>query len=84
MGLQKIHQELKAGHPVIISATKQIVGHLKFHMVVLTGLEENENGSLAGFYFNDPESLYPELGKDLFVTIADFKKSWRRMAIFIG
>lgn len=90
MGLQKIHDELKAGHPVIVSITKHILGQTKFHMVVLTGYEENDGiefperkGQIIGFYFNDPESLYLEQGKDIFVDIKAFKHDWRRMAIFI-
>lgn len=83
MGLQKIHDELKDGHPVSVSVTKHILGQTKFHMVALSGYEENEKGQISGFYFNEPESLYPELGKDLFVDIKDFKRDWRKMAIFI-
>lgn len=90
MGLQKIHDELEAGHPVIVSVTKHILGQQKFHMVVLTGYEENDGtefperkGQLTGFYFNEPESLYKEYGKDVFVDVKAFKHDWRRMAIFI-
>ena len=83
LGLQRIHDELKAGHPVVVSVVKRILGQAKFHMVALTGYEENENGNIAGFYFNEPESLYPELGKDIFVDVKTFLNDWRRMAIFI-
>lgn len=84
MGLQKIHDELKAGYPIIVSTTKHILGQQKFHMVVLTGYEEDEDSSIVGFYFNEPESLYREEGKDVFVDIESFKYGWRRMAIFIS
>jgi len=91
MGFQKIHNELKDGRPVIVSTTKHILGQQKFHMVVLTGYEENDGiefpdrkGHLTGFYFNEPESLYSEQGKDVFVDIKTFKHDWRRMAIFIA
>jgi len=83
MGLQKIHDELKDGRPVIVSVSKHSLGQNKFHMVLLTGYEENENGTVFGFYYNDPESLYVEEGKGLFADIKDFKRDWRRMAIFI-
>jgi uncharacterized protein YvpB len=89
LGLQKIHDELKSGNPVIVSVTKYTLGQKKFHMVVLTGYEENDGiefperkGQLTGFYFNEPESLSSEQGKDLFVDIKSFKHDWRRMAIF--
>lgn len=89
LGLQKIHDELKSGRPVIVSVSKHTLGQTKFHMVVLTGYEENDGiefperkGQLTGFYFNEPESLSKEQGKDLFVDIKSFKHDWRRMAIF--
>lgn len=89
LGLQKIHDELKDGRPVIVSVSKYTLGQTKFHMVVLTGYEENDGiefperkGQLTGFYFNEPESLSKEQGKDLFVDIKSFKHDWRRMAIF--
>ncbi len=90
MGLQKIHDELKANHPVIVSVSKHTLGQTKFHMVVLTGYEENTESEfpdrrdqLTGFYFNEPEALSLEQGKDLFVDIKTFARDWRKMAIFI-
>ena len=83
MGLERIHDEIKAGYPVIVSTTKHILGQTKFHMVVLTGYEENEENKITGFYFNEPESLSIEQGEDLFVDIKTFLNDWRKMAIFI-
>jgi len=73
---------LKNKNPVIISAVKYILGQTKFHMVVLTGFEE-ENGNITGFYYHDPESTNIEAGKNLFVDIEIFKQGWREMAIFV-
>jgi len=82
-GIEKILSELKNKKPVIISAVKEILGQTKFHMVVLTGFEE-EDGELSGFYFHDPEAVSRERGSYVFVPLGDFKKSWRKMAIFMA
>lgn len=83
LGIQKLLSELKNGNPVIISAIKEILGQTKFHMVVLTGYEE-KNNELSGFYFHDPEAVDRTKGSYIFVPLKDFKKSWRKMAIFVS
>lgn len=83
LGFQRVHDELKEGNPVIVSISKYTLGQTKFHMVVLTGYEYNENDSISGLYFNEPEALSLEHGKDVFVDIKDFRRDWRKMAIFI-
>jgi len=70
-------------NPIIISATKFILGQKKFHMVVLTGYRR-KNREVQGFYFHDPESTGGDGNKELFVGIDDFFREWRRMAIFIS
>lgn len=82
-GVAALERELRAGHPVIVSAVKLILGQTKFHMVVLTGFEE-EGGALSGFYFHEPESTDREAGSHVFVPLPKFLKSWRKMAIFMA
>jgi hypothetical protein len=85
-GVAELVLALRAGSPVIVSADKVILGQHKFHMVVLTGIKELEGEvpELEGFYFNDPESLHREKGKDIFVSFHDFLFSWRGKAIFVS
>lgn len=80
-GIQKVIDALKRGEPVIISAVKSILGQTKFHMVVVTGIEE-EGREVVGFYYHDPESLDREKGAHLFVKREMFENDWRGMAIF--
>ncbi|MEK7581832.1 MAG: C39 family peptidase [Patescibacteria group bacterium] len=83
-GLKKILTSLNNSEPVIISVSKLSLGQSKFHMVVLTGYEDGIDGVPRGFYFHDPESLDRETGQYIFVDMEDFKKSWRKMAIFVA
>ncbi|OHA80311.1 MAG: hypothetical protein A2675_00300 [Candidatus Yonathbacteria bacterium RIFCSPHIGHO2_01_FULL_51_10] len=82
-GIEKVVDAIKKGEPVIISAVKFILGQTKFHMVVVTGIEE-ENGKVIGFYYHDPESLDKEKARHLFVGREVFEKEWRGMAVFVS
>jgi len=79
---EELVNELKNGNPIIISAVKHILGQTKFHMVVLTGVEEDDSGNIVGFYYHDPESTDKETGRNIFVDIETFNNGWRKMAIF--
>jgi uncharacterized protein YvpB len=81
-GIKDIKSSLEKGNPVIVSAIKYILGQTKFHMVVVTGFEE-EDGQITGFYYHDPESADREKGQNIFTDIKTFTGGWRRMAIFI-
>ncbi len=82
-GLKDILDFLKKGYPVMVSAVKNFSEKNKFHLVLLTGLEEDKN-NLKGFYYNDPDSMGKEEGKDKFVPIETFKRYWRKMAIYVN
>jgi hypothetical protein len=82
-GIRKIAENIEQDKPVIVSVIKTCLGQIKFHMVVIVGVEKEE-GIVNGLYFNEPESTTAEKGKDVFVRLEEFKKDWRRMAIFIG
>ncbi|MGB8815621.1 MAG: C39 family peptidase [Minisyncoccia bacterium] len=80
-GINKIVKNIKEKFPVIISLAKDITNpRLSGHMVVVSGFEE-KNGILSGFYINDPEKKTEMDGKDIFVNIEDFVKSWKKLAI---
>ncbi len=80
-GIQKIKNALDKGEPVIVSIAKRSLGRSYFHMIVLTGYEE-DLGFVRGFYYHEPESLSREEGEHRFVELKDFMYDWRRMAIF--
>ena len=80
-GIEEMVSSLKENKPILISAIKRWSEEKKFHMMVLTGFEE-EDGRIKGFYYNDPDTENGE-GQNLFVDIGTFKRYWRRLAIFV-
>lgn len=81
-GLLKIKENLDAGFPVIFSVIKRTLEQTKFHMLLAIGYEPENNRSIKGLYYYDPESTDREKGKDHFATKEMLEKDWRRMAIF--
>lgn len=78
-GIKFIIEFLKQHGPVIVSLkTKKFLPEFenKFHQIVLTGYEKN------GFFYNDSDYQNEE-GKGLFVKLSDFKRYWRKLAIFV-
>ena len=76
---QELRNFLDQGNPVVVSISAKRFSEEfegKFHQIVLVGYDDK------GFYYNDPD-YQDEEGKDLFVSIEDYKKYWRKMAIFI-
>lgn len=82
-GVEDIFNFLKNGNPVLVSVVKNFSERDKFHMVLLTGFED-ENNKIKGFYYHDPDSIDREEGKHKFVPIETFKKYWRKMAIYVN
>ncbi|HBB43986.1 MAG: hypothetical protein UW27_C0001G0012 [Parcubacteria group bacterium GW2011_GWA1_44_13] len=80
-GVNFLISELRSGRPVIVSAVKNFEEDDKFHMVILTGFEE-ESGEVAGFYYHDSDTASRGDGENLYVPINIFRAKWRRMAIF--
>lgn len=73
---------VKSDSPVIISVIRRLWDRRDFHMVVLTGIRENANGELEGFFYHDPAGLRGNDGEHLYVPLTAFYSDWRRMAIF--
>ncbi len=80
-GIQFLISELRAGYPVIVSVIKKFQEDDKFHMVVLTGIEEDCD-VVTGFYYHDSDTQKKGEGENLFVPIDTFRAKWRKMAIF--
>jgi hypothetical protein len=79
LGLEKIRQNILDKKPVIVSIAKDINNpKTSGHMVVVSGIEE-DNGEVKSFYINDPEK---EENKN--TSIEDFKKVWKKLAIFVN
>lgn len=82
-GIEKIISSLENKCPVIVSIFKNFKEMDKFHMVLLTGFED-EGDEIKGFYYHDPDSMDREEGKHKFVPTSTFKKYWRKMAIYVN
>lgn len=80
-GIAFLVTQLRAHKPVAVSAIKNFEIADKFHMVVLTGFEE-EGGVVTGFYYHDSDTKVKGEGENLFVPINTFSAKWRRMAIY--
>ena len=81
-GLKKIVAILETGGLPIVSVLPGLSEGKSFHTILLIGFEDN-NGTLTGFYYHDSDAA-GEARNDLFITLEEFTKYWRKMAIFIG
>jgi hypothetical protein len=81
-GISEIVRSLEEGMPVIVSAVKKFEETDKFHMVLLVGFEK-EDDKITGFRYHDPDTETPEEGMNRSVSFEQFKKHWRRLALFV-
>jgi hypothetical protein len=81
-GLKKISAMLETGSLPIVSVMPGLSEGKSFHTILLVGFEEND-GVLKGFYYHDPDAKDEEK-KGIFISLEEFIKFWRKMAIFIG
>ena len=72
---------IKNGNPVIVSVMLRLWDQRLFHMVVLTGVRESQDGKLEGFFYHDPASLREDGAQHFYVSMPTFFLDWRRMAI---
>ena len=86
-GVGFLSNKIREGSPTMVSIVKYFKPwdsdsrYQKFHIVVLVGIKEKD-GNLEGFFYHDPNTQTQGRGKNKFVSLGMFKKSWRRMAIF--
>lgn len=81
LGIKKIKQFLENGGLPIVSVLPGLSGGKSIHTIILIGFEV-EDGKLSGFYYHDPDSKVG-LSSNVFITLPNFLKFWRKMAIFI-
>lgn len=78
LGLEKIKQNLLDKKPVIVSVAKDPNNPKSSgHMIVVSGIEYDKN-SIKSFCINDPENIDND-----YISIGDFIKNWKRLAIFV-
>ena len=89
--IDPVVEQLEKGNPVIVSINKIILEQKKFHLILLIGLEKNNNGEVTHFYYHEPEATIVNVeddqavgGADRKVDVETFKKCWRGKAIFIS
>lgn len=76
VGIAKLMESVERGHPVIVSVLPGFGDNKTLHTVTLSGVEREQNG----FYVHDP--VDPSSQTHRFVAVDEFKKYWRRLAIF--
>ncbi len=81
-GLKKIVAILETGGLPIVSVLPGLSEGKSFHTILLVGFEDN-NATLTGFYYHDSDAP-GEARNDLFISLEEFIKYWRKMAICIG
>jgi hypothetical protein len=81
-GFKKISTALRAGSLPIVSVMPGLSEGKSFHTILIIGFEEKD-GVLTGFYYHDPDAKNEER-KEVFMSLEEFLKFWRKMAIFIG
>ncbi len=77
----KIKKEIYDRNPVIVSVLPNFTTNKEYHTIVISGIKE-ENGRIAGLYYNDSAAENEEKGKGQFTTIERFLKYWRKFSIF--
>jgi hypothetical protein len=82
-GLEKISNVLQNSLPVIASVEAGFDSNDNSHMILFTGIEKDENGEVAGFFYNDPDNRDGADRADKFVDMETFQKFWRKFAIFV-
>ena len=89
-GTDKIKKSLEGNFPVIVSvyAKKNDDGSIDglgdsgtAHTIVLNGFEENDNGEMESFLLLNPAGKDKNNFEER-VSVNDFKKFWRKFAIF--
>lgn len=77
--VELFRQAIKDDNPVIVSVERALFDRRDFHMLVLTGIRENKEGRLEGFFYHDPAST--KRVEHRYVQLPAFYLSWRHMAI---
>lgn len=85
-GVKEMAGYVENGGLVIASCIVPFMNEMDYHMILLTGVKwkDDRRDDPLGFYYSDPDSLYPEKAKDRYAGTETFGRYWRNMAIFVG
>lgn len=79
-----IKKALDDEHPIVISVERRCLSGVSFHMVVITGYEEDTSGNIINFFYNDPAFLEEKDGKERICSIEQMQTFWRNKVIFFS
>lgn len=85
-GVEEIATFIDQGGLVIASCIVPFMEEKDFHMILLKGVKwtDGRRKDPLGFYYSDPDSLYPESASERYVGVESFGNYWRNMAIFVS
>jgi Peptidase_C39 like family len=78
-GIEYLRQAIKRGEYPIVSV--RVDGLADSHLVVLS--EYGEQGGTRGFFYNDPAKEDSKSGAHIFISLDEFTRLWRGLAVFI-
>ena len=76
-GIQKIILKIDEGLPTIISVKEKFNDNIESHLILITGYGDDT------LYYHDPDSRKGVIRNNEPVSISDFKKYWKKFAIFV-
>lgn len=89
--ISSLVESLENNSPVIVSINKIILEQKKFHLILLVGLEKDENGNVTHFYYHEPEATVASVENNPAVggafrkcDIEVFLQGYRGRAIFVS
>ena len=89
IGIEKIIKKINSGLPTIVSVMPNFNDNKETHLILIIGYEiekipQNSDQPINGsFYYHDPDSRNGTEKKNKKITINDFIKKWRNLAIFV-
>ncbi len=80
---ETLKASLDNGNPIIVSVVKRTLEQEKFHLILVVGYEEDDDGRNSRVIYHEPESTDPNRGAYRVCDMDTFLKSWRGKAIFV-
>lgn len=84
-GVEEMASCVEQGGLVIASCVVPFMEEKDFHMILIKGVKwtDGRRKEPLGFYYSDPDSIYPEQAGERYVGTETFGTYWRNMAIFV-
>jgi hypothetical protein len=79
LGIQKIFSKISLGLPVIVSVLPNFKYNKDSHLILIVGYDETKNV----LYYHDPDAKDGKEIKSEIITVSQFLKYWKSMAIFL-